>query len=129
MTRLAGVGKKTAGSNVIRSLVRLLGSLLADTRGRADGGAGSSLGATIVRAFQKGKGGRNRFQGQENTKRLPTTLILPGIFFVQGSAIRRREDIVEVPFSSLDTGIQPEEVPGSADAARELAPGNSMSKG
>lgn len=32
-----------------------------------------------------------------------------------------------MPFSSLDTDIQPEEFPGFAEAARELAPGSGIS--
>ena len=51
-------------------------------------------------------------------------MILPGIFFIRG-VLPGTPDVAEVPFSELDTGIQPEEFEGFSEAAGGLAPGSS----
>mgnify|MGYP005872791453 CR=1 FL=1 len=60
----------------------------------------------------------------EKVAQIPTIQALPGLFFIRG-ALPGRPDVAEIPFSSLDNGIQPEQFPRFPEAASELQPGTS----
>jgi hypothetical protein len=91
---------------------------------RGDEGSGDDRGTETDEADPADAGVLPPGSQRGNVAQLSTTLIQPGVFYSRALAFPERPDVAEVPFRSLDVGIQPEEFPGFFNAASELLPGS-----